>query len=77
MHYLGSNETINWLFLLACLSIIQWIITLIYVSKNYSILGREITNNAFNIKSKYNVIDYKKKVSFTKDYFFNFIYKKF
>ena len=70
MHYLGSNETINWLFLLACLSIIQWIITLIYVSKNYSILGREITNNAFNIKSKYNVIDYKKKVSFTKDYFY-------
>ena len=70
MHYLGSYEIINWLFILACLSILQWIITLFYVSKNYSILGREITNNAFKVKGEYDVKDYDKKISFTKDYFY-------
>jgi len=72
MHYIGSHQTINWLFILACLSIIQWIITLIYVSKKYNILGREITNNAFSIRGEFDIKDYPKenRISFTHDYFY-------
>lgn len=62
LHYLGSNESINWLFILACLSIIQWLLTIILVSKNYNILGRTIESKELQ--------HYKSKISFTHDYFY-------
>lgn len=72
MHYIGSHQTINWLFILACLSILQWVVTLFFVYKKYNMLGREITENAFNTRSKYDVIDYdeENRISFTHDYFY-------
>lgn len=62
MNYIGSGESINWLFILCCLSILQWLLTIIYVSKNYHILGREITLEKLR--------GYDKKISFTHDYFY-------
>jgi hypothetical protein len=72
MHYIGSHEDINWLFVLACLSIMQWIIILILVYSKYHILGKSFTENAFTIKGKYDIKDYDKKnrISFTHDYFY-------
>jgi hypothetical protein len=44
------------------LSILQWVLTIIYVSKNYKFLGREINHEKLN--------HYNDKVSFTHDYFY-------
>lgn len=62
LHYIGSNESINWLFILCCLAVIQWVITIIYVSKNYNILGRSIEVKELN--------HYRDKISFTHDYYY-------
>ena len=62
MDYIGSHESVNWLFVLVTLSIIQWVLTIIFVSKNYNILGRTI--EVEELKS------YKNKVSFSNDYYY-------
>ena len=75
MDYIGSHESINWLFILVVLSILQWIITLYLVYKNYHLLGSTIVDNAFQIKDKnINASNYPKenRISFTKDYFYIF-----
>ena len=70
MNYIGSKESINWLFILACISALQWIVTIYYLYKKYPIIGTQIDNNAFNIKSENRVKDYINKIPFSKDYFY-------
>ena len=65
MDYIGSHESVNWLFVLALLSILQWILTIIFVSKKYHLMGKEISNNAFPSSKLY-----KEKIPFMHDYFY-------
>ena len=67
MHYLGSHETINWLFILACLSVLQWILTICIVAKNYLKLGNKIDTDTFGFAKNYIA-----KIPFAKDYFYIF-----
>jgi len=69
MDYLGSNLYINWLFMLAVLSFLQWIFIGYYVLRNYNILGNKISNNAFDGIEKYKD-NSKVRIPFIKDYFF-------
>ena len=70
MDYIGSHQLINWLFVLACLSILQWFITIYYLYKNYSLIGSKINPDAFKEKGKYTVKEYIKVIPFSKDYFY-------
>jgi len=69
LDYLGSNLSINWLFILAVLSFLQWVFIGCYVLKNYDILGNKISNNAFDGIEKYKD-NSKVRIPFIKDYFF-------
>ncbi|NKQ40701.1 MAG: hypothetical protein HF962_03935 [Sulfurovum sp.] len=69
MDYLGSNLSINWLFILAILSCLQWMLVGYYALKNYNKLGNKISNDSFVGVEQYK--DNKKaRIAFTRDYFF-------